>query len=442
LPTAATPTLQGTSYEELCTEVDLADLHRAGRDAIAHVAPAATLQPATPVDHAHIVGTEPGPWHGPPAATRARYPETWWTEPFRSPPIYAALLHEVLCFGGLPPREHSVGHTLLVGDRHVVPDSHLVRGASRVLPPPLAAGLEGLDGPASSADPEGAGGSDSPAGRDSATPDGRDGTWADIAADTAGLATQPGLYYFAGAAWGQWGHFLLEGLSRWWLLGRLPASVRAELRFVLYNEQPLARWQLELLAGLGVSPERLVLLTRPMRFERLLVPSIAYNIHCEASPVQGETWERIGRACDCGESPERVYLSRSRYTRTRSLLNEAEVERRFAAHGFVVLHPQALSVTDQVAIIRDARLIAGGVGSAMYTSAFARPGASTLIIAPRYFAFRDDQLIAHLRGHRLAYVMCERGSNPREPRLADYAVDLDVLDAALGHWVEQAQGSL
>jgi hypothetical protein len=407
-PTAM-PTFHRSGYEELCTEVDLADLHLAERDAIAHLAPAATLQPDTPVDYAQIVGTEPGPWRGPPAATRARYPETWWTEPFRSPPIYAALLRNVLCLGGLPPREHGAGHTLLVRDRHVVPDSYLVRGASRSLPPQVAAGLE------------------SPAA-------------AGIGVDPGEIATQPGLYYFAGAAWEQFGHFLVEGLARWWLLGRLPASVRTELRFVLYNEQPLAPWQLELLAGLGVGPERLVLMTRPMRFERLLVPSIAYNIHCEAATVQGETWERIGRAFDRGESPERVYLSRSRYTRTRSLLNEAEVERRFAARGFAVLHPQELSVADQLATIRRARLIAGCVGSAMYASALTCPGAALLIIAPRYFAFRDDQLIAHLRGHRLAYVMCERGANPREPRMVNYSVDLDVLDAALGRWVEEAGG--
>jgi capsular polysaccharide biosynthesis protein len=63
-----------------------------------------------------------------------------------------------------------------------------------------------------------------------------------------------------------------------------------------------------------------------------------------------------------------------------------------------VLHTQELGIADQVASVRHARLIAGSAGSAMYSSAFARPGARKLILSPRHFTFRDGQLISHLRG--------------------------------------------
>lgn len=260
---------------------------------------------------------EPADLEGP---ARARYPETWWTEPFRSPPLYAALLHGVLCFGGLPFRKHLTGHTFLARDRFVVPDSYMVRNMSRSLPTEL---IEGADG----SDP-----------------------WSlNIDSDICDVETQPGLYYFVGAAWEQFGHFILESLSRLWLLTLLPPQLGATIRLVLYNQRPLQPWQIELLEGLGIGSDRLVYVTEPMRFERLLVPASSYNLHREAAAVQAETWETIGRAFDRGEGPERVYLSRSRYAYNRKLLNEVEVEQRFVSRGFVVLHPHEMSIADQLA---------------------------------------------------------------------------------------------
>jgi capsular polysaccharide biosynthesis protein len=415
--------LETIGYDELCIEVDVADLARAGRNAIAHVAAAARCDPDPPVDLAGIIGSvsretqpvrasgyeervvlgEPETPRG--LVGRANDPQTWWAAPFQSPALYAAALRDVLCFGGLPAGAHSSGHTLVVGDRFIVPDSYFLRNTVRSLPADL---LTAVGAPAN-------------------------GRYR-MQVDVTDVPTEPGLYYFAGAAFGHFGHFLLEGLSRWWLLALLPEPVRAQLRFVLYDQQPLHSWQLEMLERLGVAADRLLYLTEPLRFERLIVPAPAYHLHRGGASVQRDTWERIGSAFDRGSGPARVYLSRSRHRRNRVLIDEAALERSFAARGFVVLHPQELSVAEQVATIRHARLIAGSAGSAMYLSAFAREGARKLIVAPRDFAFRDDQVISFLRGGELAYVLCDRGADGGHPRDGAYRVAPAVLADALDRW--------
>jgi Glycosyltransferase 61 len=412
--------LETIGYDELCAEVDVADLAQAGANAIAHVASASVCQPDPPVDFGGLLDSASPAGRqalrydhhdrvilGAPEVPRglvghANDPRTWWTAPFRSPALYGAKLHDVLCFGGLPEGDHRTGHLLLVGDRFVVPDSYFVRNTVRSLPANL---LSRVDAPE--------------CGRYR------------MQVDLAGIPTSPGLHYFAGAAFGHFGHFLLEGLSRWWLLALLPEPVRAELRFVLYDEGPLHPWQLRVLECLGIAADRLLYLREPMRFESMIVPAMAYHLHRGAARVQCDTWERIGRAFDRGEGPSRVYLSRSRHKHHRALVNEVEVERQFRAHGFTVMHPQELSIAEQVASIRQARLIAGSAGSAMYLSAFARPGADKLIVSPRNFTFRDDQLISHLHGERLSYVLCEQGADEGHPRGVDYSVAPDVLRAAL-----------
>jgi Glycosyltransferase 61 len=375
--------LREVSYEELCEPVDLADLAKARVCAIAHIAPATSCRPEAPLDLGGILGPEP---EVPPKLRgNANHPEAWWNEPFQTPALYGAALRDVICFGGLPHGEHRSGHMLLVEDRHIVKDSYFERGALRSLPADLVE-------------------------------DKGEGAFR-LKVDVTG--------------------FLLEGLSRWWLLERLPEQVRAELRVVLYNDTPLHSWQLELLEGLGVTSDRLLYLTEPMRFERMIVPSPAYTLHRAAASAQGDTWESIGRAFDRGEGPARVYLSRSRWHHNRLLIDEAAVERRFQAHGFTILHPQELTVAGQIAAVRHARLIAGSAGSGMYLSAFARRGARKLILSPRNFTFRDDQLISHLRGEQIAYILCapEPGQEEKHPRMADYRVEPEVLEGAIERWV-------
>jgi hypothetical protein len=289
-------TIEVVGYDELCVPGDLDDLALATEDTIAHVAPAATHHPSPPVDYGGILGPRP------PVPKRltgnANHPEAWWTTPLQSPALYAALLHDALCFGGLPDggRHRSV-HLLLARDRLIVPDSYFVRSTIRSLPEDLIEHIA-ASGPRHGAE----------------------------------IPTRPGLHYFAGAAWSHFGHFVLEGLSRLWLLERLPDSVQAELRFVFYNDRPLPPWQLECLAALGVAPERIVYLTEPQRFERMIVPSLAYNLHRWAAPAQGAAWERIGRAFDRGLVQQgavgRVARAREIYARGAPRHRDRPLDRR------------------------------------------------------------------------------------------------------------------
>jgi capsular polysaccharide biosynthesis protein len=395
-------TIEIVGYDELCVPGDIDRLALATEDTIVHVAPARTHHPSAPVDYGGILGSQPQVPKR--LSGNANHPEAWWTTPFQSPAQYAALLGDALCYGGLPDDgRHDSVHLLLARDRLIVADSYFVRSTIRSLPEDLIQRIA-ASGPEHRAD----------------------------------VPTRPGLHYFAGAAWSHFGHFVLEGLARWWLLERLPGSVQAELRFVFYNDRPLAPWQLEFLDALGVTAERVVHLAEPQRFERMIVPSLAYNLHRWAASVQDTMWERIGRAFDRGDGPARVYLSRSRHAPNRTLLEEAEIERRFQARGFTVLHPQELSIADQVAAIRHARLVAGSAGSAgsaMYLSAFTRRGARKLVISPRNLTFRDDQIIAHLRGGQLAYFLCAAGDPDVNPRKADYHVGLRHLDTAIDRWI-------
>jgi hypothetical protein len=76
-----------------------------------------------------------------------------------------------------------------------------------------------------------------------------------------------------------------------------------------------------------------------------------------------------------------IYLSRRLLKRRlRRLSNDAAVERRLARRGFAVVHPQHMSLVEQINAAAGADIVAGVDGSALHLSAFMRPGARMLVL--------------------------------------------------------------
>jgi capsular polysaccharide biosynthesis protein len=71
---------------------------------------------------------------------------------------------------------------------------------------------------------------------------------------------------------------------------------------------------------------------------------------------------------------ERVFLSRSRGSFSRPLINRQKIESMARDAGFSIAYPETLSVAEQVALFRSAKHIIGEYGSALHGIIFARAG--------------------------------------------------------------------
>ena len=104
-----------------------------------------------------------------------------------------------------------------------------------------------------------------------------------------------------------------------------------------------------------------------------------------------------------GPSPlraERVYLSRRSHAHPmRILLNEAELERALMARGFVIVRPERLRPSEQIALGRQARVVVGPSGAGMANALFAAPGALVVDIQPQVFPGAWVQAFGQLVGH-------------------------------------------
>lgn len=221
------------------------------------------------------------------------------------------------------------------------------------------------------------------------------------------------------------GHAMTEQLSHLWGWRRardLDPDVRA---LVMGHEgRPLPSWQVELLEAGGVPADALVVPSGPVRVERLLACSPAYTIGAFAHPEILGTWDRVGAslagraAPDDGSGPvRRVFLTRTHGK--RACRNRGQVERWFVDAGFRVVEPETLPLAEQVRLVRDAEVVAGFAGSAMFHIALARRPLHVIVIGSETYPAHNEHQMAALRGHRLDLVVCR----PDVPRGEAFSLD-------------------
>lgn len=175
------------------------------------------------------------------------------------------------------------------------------------------------------------------------------------------LASHAGPAIYLGPLLNLYGHFLLESLARAWLAKQYPDmplvwSCRAS---------SLKPWQRGILDLLGVQ-NPLVWVDSPVRFERLIIPDIGYQVQSYFHPEHAEFLAAVPYEPLPGR---KLWLSRSRLKHLQNTSMPA-LERRLADLGWTIVYPETLSVAEQVAHIASAERIAGEQGSALHSIIF------------------------------------------------------------------------
>lgn len=241
-----------------------------------------------------------------------------------------------------------------------------------------------------------------------------------------------GNHVFGGMLWDHFGHFLLEGLSRAWAFADLPGPI------IWVRRAPHARltpWQADILQLIGLGGREHRVVTAPVRVGRLAVPQQGLVMWRYLHPRQAELL-----AAYPFRSPEpgrRVWLSRSGLpSKLARIDGETLVEATLSARGWTILHPENMSIAEQLAALEAAELIAGFAGSAFHGLLLARDIRARIVIISRGERLNPNyQLIAAARGFDQHLVSVGLDPLDGEGALASYrlrrpAEVLEALDRA------------
>ena len=250
---------------------------------------------------------------------------------------------------------------------------------------------------------------------------------------TSKVRFQPGDSIFLSGEISQgYGHFLLEVISRLWISSFINLS---QYKFIM-NPEDNKQWQLDILKPFGISKQQIVHLNEPIRCERLHIPVQSFALRKYTSSFAYNTWEKIGDYYDRGIGTKKIYISRSKLNnKRRQLMNEKEVEKVFASYGFHIVHPQNLSVSQQINLFRNADIIAGPSGSGMYNSVFQKQYKKKLILTTRNFVKMSDMLINTSTKGELNYLFGNVIDNDITINHAKWIINTEKLKKFLNSYV-------
>ncbi len=231
---------------------------------------------------------------------------------------------------------------------------------------------------------------------------------------------EPSLYL--GHLTTHYGHFLMETLLRFWAIDKLREGNKP-FKYIVFNPWFLRGFGnrfngflpfIILLKVFGLTMSNVIVVDRLTKFDTLYVPVPMGKL----APPQFEDhqniiFDKIVNYCNSAtplkQFDDKIYISR-KYTRLRSITNEAQIEKLFKNKGFQIVYMEKLPFVNQVAIISHAKIVAGFSGSGMHNTIFTK-NATVLMLSGRLNGNPFQSACDKLRNNNLIVIKNQMQGN-------------------------------
>lgn len=180
-----------------------------------------------------------------------------------------------------------------------------------------------------------------------------------------------------------WGHFLLDSCSRLYPF-LTDKEGKYKYAYVVNEGQEyvpgasIARF-FELL---GIT-DRVLFIHKPVRCRSITIPEQGFMINAYYSKEFLAVFEKVVSGVDCSKYPkyDKVYYARASLKKAQETeLGESILLDLFKKNNFTIISPEKCTLDEQIAIVRNANLLAGITGTIPHNLLFAKPGQKMLII--------------------------------------------------------------
>ena len=180
-----------------------------------------------------------------------------------------------------------------------------------------------------------------------------------------------------------WGHFLIDCSTRLYYYTE-HRNENYKYAFVVNENEnyqaiaPIRRFfQL-----LGIS-EQLIFIHKVTQCKKIIIPEQGYMINSYYSRQFLHVFETVAESVDCSRYPsyEKVYYSRNQFKKAkRTEIGENILLDLFSKNGFTIVSPEQLTLDEQIAIVRNTKLLCGIIGTLGHNMLFARPKQHMILV--------------------------------------------------------------
>lgn len=184
-------------------------------------------------------------------------------------------------------------------------------------------------------------------------------------------------YVYIGNLGIHFGHFLTGTLCRFWCDQKLYRNARIVFHSGHSIDKLMSRsWFRFFIEALEIERHQLTTFDRPTILERIIVPSPAFGENHFAHQAYHRLTTRIAaRARREHNFGDKIYLSKTALdTGVWKFHGEHVIEATMRLAGFDIIHPQHLTLDQQLCLFDKNRMVTGIVGSAFHNSVFTTQG--------------------------------------------------------------------
>ncbi len=193
---------------------------------------------------------------------------------------------------------------------------------------------------------------------------------------------------YLGYFYKHWGHFLMDCTTRMWIL----CDYKYDNYKVVFPNHPgqVCDGNYKRFMELaGISDDRLVVIDRPTKFSKILIPDEA-RIQPENRHMKCyyDIFDKVisNAVYNPNKISSKVYFSRGKMGKPE--LGESEIEHNYMINGYEVVFPESISLDEQIGIFNCANEIVSQNSSICMNTVFARQGLKWTVIN-KYSAIHD-----------------------------------------------------
>ena len=200
---------------------------------------------------------------------------------------------------------------------------------------------------------------------------------------------------------GHWGHFIVDSSIRLWAL----ETEECRNKRILIKIEGMEDFYYKLFEQLGIEKEKLLVIDKPTKFDKVLIPELAYLPEKYISKEFLIPFNRVTANIDLNEQIyEKIYLSRVHFAKGKKELGEKQIQEIFKLNGFKILYPEELSLQEQIWYYKNCKVLVTTNGTVAHNIVFTR-NCKELVILRR---FEDknihQEIINRIKGINLVYI--------------------------------------
>lgn len=170
------------------------------------------------------------------------------------------------------------------------------------------------------------------------------------------------------------GHFILEHLNRGWCL---VDKKYQNMKIVIVDEIGAGKindYIYVLLGLLGIKKSNVILLKETTQFRNVFVPTPGFDLSAFYTDAYRNMWKYIANNVPDSKVYEKIYLSRCKMPVDRHTYGEETIQNIFAKNGYQIIYPETLPLTEQIALIKNCKYLAGCAGTALHLALTMKQG--------------------------------------------------------------------